>query len=345
MLELEASEENVVQCKLVHFDKLKVAELKAFIIARHPKYTKLSDVAHLKNPRGGKSMEEATHGVENCISVAFGVRNLKSHLLANMERQEQDVVALSVPLKSRINLYDLNGEDIKPSDILKDQTMVDLLVHVFNPNGKLNTLTDTKLSVEILTKADLLFVLLKARFHTHVKRKVKPCQQSNRCLSWANKNLALVACWMIVASHLKEDISCLDKSKCLLANPCGKNFLVCSNEELNQLGCYLHYNCNEGVWIHSGRATSEGGFGKRLKTHLERESSDRNNDDSHFYHSFPSKMSPRANSCSKERYFEYLTAYVGVGFWVEHPPGCFLKSGWLLIYTKEEEKWISGLNF
>ncbi len=167
MLELEASEENVVQCKLVHFDKLKAAELKAFIIARHPKYTKLSDVAHLKNPQGGKSMEEATHGNKNCISVAFGVCNLKSPLLANMERQEQDVVALSVPLTSRINLYDSNSEDIKPSDILKDQTMVDLLVHVFNPNGKLNTLTDTKLSVEILNKADLLFVLLKARLHTH----------------------------------------------------------------------------------------------------------------------------------------------------------------------------------
>jgi hypothetical protein len=207
-------------------------------------------------------------------------------------------VASSVLLTSRINLYDSNGEDIKPSDILKDQTMVDLLVHVFDPNGKLNTLNDTKLSVEILNKADLLFVLLKARFHTHVKRKVKPCQQSNRCLSWANKNLALVACWMIVASHLKEDISCLYKSKCLLANPCGNNFLVCSNKELNQLGCYLHYNCNKGVWIHSRSATGEGGFGKHLKTHLERASSDRNDDDSHFYHSFSSKTSAPANSNS-----------------------------------------------
>ncbi len=50
MLELEALKENVVQYKLVHFDKLRAAELIAFIIARHPKYTKLSDVAHIKNP-------------------------------------------------------------------------------------------------------------------------------------------------------------------------------------------------------------------------------------------------------------------------------------------------------
>ncbi len=72
---IEASEDNVGKCELVHFDKLKAAELQAFILAHHPKFTKISDVAHLKNPRGGKSIEEAKCGVDNCISVAFGVRN------------------------------------------------------------------------------------------------------------------------------------------------------------------------------------------------------------------------------------------------------------------------------
>ena len=38
-------------------------------------------------------------------------------------------------------------------------------------------------------------------------------------------------------------------------------------------------------------------------------------------------------------------AYVGVGFLAEYPPGCFMKSGGLLIFTEEEEKWISALNF
>ncbi len=66
---------------MVHFDKLKAAELKAFIVARHPKFMKISDVAHLKNPRGGILIEEAKCGVDNCISVAFGVRNEKSRLL------------------------------------------------------------------------------------------------------------------------------------------------------------------------------------------------------------------------------------------------------------------------
>ncbi len=53
MMELEVSKDNAARCELRHFDKLKAAELKAFIVARHPKYTKLAGVAHLKNPRGG----------------------------------------------------------------------------------------------------------------------------------------------------------------------------------------------------------------------------------------------------------------------------------------------------
>ena len=37
MRNLEPSEDNVGQCELKHFDKLKAAELKAFIIVRHHK--------------------------------------------------------------------------------------------------------------------------------------------------------------------------------------------------------------------------------------------------------------------------------------------------------------------
>jgi hypothetical protein len=150
---------------------------------------------------------------------------------------------------------------------------------------------------------------------------------------------------MIVALHVKEDISCLDESKCLLANPGNNRFLVCSNKVLSHLGCYLHYKQNEDIWIRSGSATGEGGFGKHLKTHQKRALSDRNDYDSHFYHYFPSKSSECAKSYLKEGYFEYLTAYIGVGFSAEYPPGCFSKSGGLLMFTKEEKKWIRDLNF
>ena len=48
-----------------------------------------------------------------------------------------------------------------------------------------------------------------------------------------------------------------------------------------------------------------------------------------FYYSFPSKTSARSTSTVKEGYYEHLTAYVGVGFSAEYPPGCFMKSGGL----------------
>ncbi len=52
-----------------------------------------------------------------------------------------------------------------------------------------------------------------------------------------------------------------------------------------------------------------------------------------------------ANSYLKEGYFDYLTVYVGVSYSVDCPPGCFSKSCGILMYTREEEKWISNLNF
>jgi len=123
---------------------------------------------------------------------------------------------------------------------MKDHAKVELLFSIFDANGKLrfskwhDAMADATMFADVLKKADLLFFMLSSRFQNHVKRKVKVCQQSNRCLAWAKKNLVLVACWMIVACHLKEDISCIDKSKCLLANPSGNKFLVCSNEELQK---------------------------------------------------------------------------------------------------------------
>jgi hypothetical protein len=107
----------------------------------------------------------------------------------------------------------------------------------------------------------------------------------------------------------------------------------------------LFHNRNKDAWIQRGSATGKGGIGKRLRTHMEQAKCDRNNDDSWFYHSFPSKTSARSNLTAKEGYYEHLMAYVGVVFLAENPLGCFLKAGGLLIFTEEEEKWISALNF
>jgi hypothetical protein len=147
----------------VHFDKLKAAELKASIIARHPKFMKISDVAHLKNPRGGKSIEEDNCGVDNCISVAYGVRNEKSRLLViTYLHDDTNVIGadISAPLISRITLH-ANSTERKPSNIFQIRSNVELLLSTFDPKGKLSTqdfndaMADDTL--EILPKADLLF--------------------------------------------------------------------------------------------------------------------------------------------------------------------------------------------
>jgi hypothetical protein len=127
MIELEVSDENIGRFKLKHFDKLKADELKAYIAACNPKYMKLSDVADLKNLREWKSMEEATNSVENCITVAFGVRNEKSCLVDINERLDDTNVAVALPLTSRIDLCGCNWVEMKPSDILKDHAKVDSL--------------------------------------------------------------------------------------------------------------------------------------------------------------------------------------------------------------------------
>jgi len=137
MMNLEPSQDNIGQCELKHFDKLKAVELKAFTIARHPKYMMLSDVRHLKNPRGGKSMEEASTSVENCISVAFGVRNEKSSLVEINKRLDVAIV-VTVPATSRIHLSVLNCIEIKSLDFMKDHAKFELLFSIFNANGKLS---------------------------------------------------------------------------------------------------------------------------------------------------------------------------------------------------------------
>jgi hypothetical protein len=70
-------------------------------------------------------MEEASTGVENCISVAFGVRNEKSRLVEMNERLDV-ATAKTVPVVSRIHLSGLNSIEIKPSDIMKDHAKVEL---------------------------------------------------------------------------------------------------------------------------------------------------------------------------------------------------------------------------
>ena len=113
---------------------------------------------HLKHPRGKRALEAATNGEENCISVAYGLRNVKRRLLAPNEVQiSAPVIADAVraePLVIGVHLYPPESTR-KPSDILRDPTMVELMMLTFDSS---NTLQAADVSSEAsLAMADLLY--------------------------------------------------------------------------------------------------------------------------------------------------------------------------------------------
>jgi hypothetical protein len=115
---------------------------------------------------------------------------------------------------------------------------------------------------------------------------------------------------------------------------------------LNLQGCYLHFDTNNDSWIRSGSAAGKGGFGKRLDTHRSKAESNTNDDNSRFYHSYPSRKSRRSKNKSKDGVFEQLTPYIGAGFSDSLQPGSLSqKENGIFSYTNEEIKWISALNF
>ena len=116
---------------------------------------------------------------------------------------------------------------------------------------------------------------------------------------------------MVYFGHIKKDISCLDETKCLLANPNMNKFLMCSEQTKNFFGCYLFFDMNEEVWIRSGSATGEGGFGKRIRAHEKRAQANKNDDNSRFYHLFLHSNSTCSKNPHKNGLFEYLVSYVG----------------------------------
>jgi hypothetical protein len=106
---MDVCDTNVEHCELKHFGALLAPELKLFIINHHLQFTKMSDVNHLKHPRGKRALEAATNGEEKCISVAYGLRNVKRRLLASNEVQiSAPVIADAVraePLVIGVHLY------------------------------------------------------------------------------------------------------------------------------------------------------------------------------------------------------------------------------------------------
>ena len=170
------------------------------------------------------------------------------------------------------------------------------------------------------------------------------------CLIWARKNLAAVAAWMVMFGQLKNNISHLNESKCLLAKPDG-NYYLMSNAQADLWGCYLFWDDVECKWIRSGKATGEGGIRKRNTQHKKRAEADENPDKMALYYLYPSAQSIRSKYGGEDGMFEDLIPYIPVAFSGDAAASiacCFEKDyceGEVFFYTTDEKEAIEKTNF
>jgi len=177
---------------LKHFAVHNADVLRDFVAARHPTIKTPTGTKHLKKPR--TSLADAEAGVENLVKVAFSVQGNKSRLLEvtttkTKASDTQDTIVH--PFASPVLIYvplDPIIRDIKPSDILNDLSKLCAISNccnaqeLFLKNEAFHVRPVTHPVGDLMTKADLLFVMLQWRLRTHVRRRVKICQQSNWCL-------------------------------------------------------------------------------------------------------------------------------------------------------------------
>jgi len=330
--------------------------LRDFISGRHATITTKAATKHLKKPRGkNKALQEAEAGVQNLVSVAYEVRTNESRWLGQpVAIASTEVVASPRYISPTITPVLLNPikQDIKPSSILGDLSKLEALRKIMDSkdfmkkNDAFHQVRPIPLSThKLMVKADLLSCMLQLRLRSHIEGRVLGNQREHWCLEWAQKNLSVVAAYMVYFNHVMMDIRCLDDSDCLLANPNNDCFVVVSAQTSPLFGCYLHFDNNRGVWIRSGSATGEGGFGKRLGTHEKRAKADRNDDDSRFYRLFPHSDSVRANSRATDGIFEYLTPFIAEYFTMDAASRTDFSNSGLFLYTNEEKRRISSVNF
>lgn len=305
------------------------------------------------HPNGKKALADAKSGIENALSVAFQARTEARRVSVkpgNEAAMNNDEPTLTTDTDSPMVIEVLLNPELQgivmPSEILSDESKFHLIRQTFDSKHKMACSVTFPPTSDVLEKADCLYNHLKIRLGIHIKSRVNQDRHNNKCLAWAKKNLVVVAAYMIIADHIVTDISCLDEFCCLLKPPSNNNFLKCSNEELTHVGCYLHYNVNQSVWVRSGSAAGAGGFGQRLEQHIKRAELDTNPDNSQFYDNYPSVKSIRSKSNGKRGAYEHLEAYIGASFSRDDlPPGvCSSGENVMFFYSDEEVEWINNLH-
>ena len=117
-------------------------------------------------------------------------------------------------------------------------------------------------------KGDMLFVLLSERMASFVRRRISvEAKRKHWALRLAHKNLTVVAAYMVLADHVKSDLTFVDGDGTMsLLSPDSKKYFLCKTFPMHS-GAYLYYDMNNGEFVRSGKV-GDRGFLARHEEHL-----------------------------------------------------------------------------
>ncbi len=151
-----------------------------------------------------------------------------------------------------VSLNEENQNDVKPSDLLSCEEWIVTICALFDTD---KTISDpvARINNELKEKADLLVKVLRGQLQSFLTSRIaNEATRSHWAIKLAIKNLSIVAAYMVLADHVKTDLSCLDDTKSLLANKYNNKFILCASFP-NHEGTYLYYDNNLDEFICSGK--------------------------------------------------------------------------------------------
>ncbi|KAL7545663.1 hypothetical protein ACHAWF_009011, partial [Thalassiosira exigua] len=330
------------RCPLECFDKLLLAQLKAFIIAHDENLQKISDIPCRGKLKDAMERRNDDGKPVNAILMAYRCRDKPNILVGKEPFSQAEIDKVSdgsdAPDPVLTEMVVRLGEDrtIDPSRLLKDPLWRSNAIRLFHLD-EIGISPHDEPSAEMKTKADQLAKLLRGRFKRHLKQRIK--QRSRRThwsMKMAYKNLTIVAALMVLQGHTKDDLQSLMESDSLL--PCTAEGFVECNVHPNREGTYLYFDTNRGVFVRSGKVVGRG-FGVRNDEH--EKCAEAHAATSLFYRLFPSLFSPRASKKGKKGVFESLIQLVAAGFDRDHEVAHLLdkdvSEGGILLLSKEDK--------
>ena len=313
-------------CSLEQFAKLSAKELIEFIVAYDPDFPTKSSITKSGMVKGDKDseMKAAYEALENGTpSSIFNTKILAAYRCRNNDcKFDLQPLPLLPPVTATVE-YEVNSsfvdvmvdgrecEGVLPSELL-DTTGAWLGVscELFHIDELIENLIIC-VTDEMKEKADLLVKILRSRMNFMLEsRNVSKDRREHWAIKLAFKNLSVVAAYMILCQHVKEDLLCLDEQKSLLTSDTGK-FIQCQDHS-ERIGSYLYFCINDWQWIRSGKVSGQG-FGDRHKEHLVQARRDEI-PDSMFYRCYPTRDSKRVGSITQRGIFDNLTQYIAAGF-------------------------------